>query len=237
MQSIYGVYADDNSNTLWACSNDTPPTSAAPVALPAELHAFDLGTGEPKGKYTLPVPGAMCNDITVDSRGTTYVVDSSNMQIASLPAGAKTLKPWSAPGAFGSKGGVLDGIAVVGGTVFVNTLTTSKLFSVAIEPDGRAGSVVEVQLDRALDKPDGMRAFGKNQLLVVETGPGRLSKVTLHDGGGKVETLREGFTDNPVAVTVVGETSYVVEAQFKAFRDPTYSAKPFKATAVPVGKP
>ena len=40
-----------------------------------------------------------------------------------------------------------------------------------------------------------------------------------------------------VAVTVVGQTGYVLEAQFKARRDPTYVPKPFKATAVHVGKP
>lgn len=42
-------------------------------------------------------------------------------------------------GAFGPKGGALDGIAVFGNRVIVNTLLTSKLFSVPIQADGKPG--------------------------------------------------------------------------------------------------
>ena len=53
----------------------------------------------------------------------------------------------------------------------------------------------------------------------------------------------EGYPDGPVAVTVVGTTAYVLEGQLAAFmRGPNAPAtppptKPFKATAVQVGKP
>ncbi len=55
-------------------------------------------------------------------------------------------------------------------------------------------------------------------------------------------TLKEGFPDGPVGVTVVGTTAYVLEAQFASLRPPQGGAapppaKPFKATAVEVGKP
>ena len=54
-------------------------------------------------------------------------------------------------------------------------------------------------------------------------------------------TVKEGYPDGPVAVTVVGTTGYVLEGQLGAMRGPNAGArppaKPFKATAVEVGKP
>jgi len=238
MQNVLGVLADDASNTLWACSSPNTPQAGEPSPPQAALYAFDLKTRALKGKYPFPTQGAVCNDIAIDSNGAAYATDTANMQVVRLMKGAKSLDVWSTEGAFGPTGGVLDGIAILGKTLYVNTLASSKLFAVPIGRDGKAGTTTEVQLDRALDRPDGMRSFGRNSLLVVEGGgPGRLSKVVLEGNGGKVTTLKEGYPDNAVAVTVVGETGYVLEAQFKARRDPAYVPKPFRATAVPVGKP
>jgi hypothetical protein len=74
---------------------------------------------------------------------------------------------------------------------------------------------------------------------------GKLEKVTFNGNNGKVELLKQGYPDGPVAVTVVGTTAYVCEGQLAAMmRRPGSSApaadsapKPFKATAVEVGKP
>jgi hypothetical protein len=53
---------------------------------------------------------------------------------------------------------VHDGISVLGKRVYVNTLVTSKLFTIPIESTGKAGRPVEVKLDRAIERPDGMRS-------------------------------------------------------------------------------
>ena len=77
-------------------------------------------------------------------------------------------------------------------------------------------------------------------LLVESGGPGRLVLVDVNGGTGKLTTLREGFPGGPVAVTVVGETAYVLEAQLKLLFDAKPSnpmPQPFKAFAVPVGSP
>jgi hypothetical protein len=139
---------------------------------------------------------------------------------------------------------VLDGIAIVQDKVVVNALRTGKLFSVPIGKDGKAGTVAEVKLDRPLDGPDGQRTWGKDSILVAEgSGVGKLSRVTLSGANldvGKVTTLKEGFPDTAVAVTVIGETAYVLEGQLAALRgppNPDAKPKPFKATAVNVGKP
>ena len=162
------------------------------------------------------------------------------MEIVRLRKGGKSLEVWAGNGEFGPQGGMLDGIAVLGRRVVVNTLATSKLFSVPIGPDGKPGSSVEVKLDRAISRPDGMRAFGRSGLLIVEGGDGgRLSRIALSGDTGKVSTLHEGYPDGAVAVTVVGTTAYVLESQFAAMRAGAGSPplNPFKASAVPVGRP
>jgi hypothetical protein len=111
---------------------------------------------------------------------------------------------------------------------------------VPIQSDGAPGAVAEIKLDRAIERPDGMRSFGKDSLLVVESGSGgRLSRVTLKGDAGAVSTIKEGYPDGPVSVTVVGETAYVLEGQLGALMRAQADAKPkpFRATAIAVGKP
>jgi sugar lactone lactonase YvrE len=246
--AVFGVFADEKANTLWACSGTLalgPPQAGAPAPPPSALHAFDLRSGAPKGKWNMPAAGAFCNDIAVGSDGTAYASDTNNMQVARLKPGAQSLEVWAgADGAFGPMGGVLDGIAVLGDTLLVNALRTNKIFSVAIGRDGTAGKVVEVKLDTPVEGPDGMRSFGANALLVAEGGGGgSVTKIVLNDAKteGKRTVLKSGFPDGPVAVTVVGENVYVLEGQLAALFAPPGSppppAKPYKATAVPVGKP
>jgi sugar lactone lactonase YvrE len=242
LSSVFGVFADPKSNTLWACTGTPaflPPQPGAPPPAPSKLYAFDLKTGAQKAHYTMPTAGAFCNDIAVDAAGNAYATDTNNMEVVRLKRGAQQLEVWAGNGGFGPKGGVLDGISVLGKRVLVDTLATSKVFSVPIEADGKSGTVTEVTLDKAISRPDGMRSFGKDKLLIVEGGNGgKLSKIALSGNSGKVETLKEDYPDGPVAVTVVGTTAYVVEAQLAALRGgPDAKTKPFHATSVEVGKP
>jgi sugar lactone lactonase YvrE len=242
MQGIFGVFADDNSNTLYACSGGFgPPLPGQPPVAPT-LYTFDLKTGAPKGHYPMPTIGSSCNDIAVGADGTAYVTDTSTMQVVRLKKAAKDLEVWAgAGGEFGPRGGVLDGITVLGDRVIVNTLLTSRLFSVPIGKDGAAGTVTEIKLDGAITRPDGMRSFGKNSLLVVESGRGgSLSRVDLKGDSGKVTSVKDGFPGGPVAVAVVGTTAYVLEGQLALLMGRGYGnaqATPFHAVAVPVGKP
>jgi hypothetical protein len=243
MKMIFGVFADSKSNTLYACSGNFGPPPAGQAPTPSSLYTFDLKTGASKGHYPLPTAGGSCNDIAVGADGTAYATDTSNMQVVALKKGAKELAVWAgAGGEFGPKGGVLDGIAVLGDRVIVNVLLTSKLFSAPIGKDGKAGTVTEIKLDNPITRPDGMRSFGKSSLLVAEAGSGggQLSRVDLTGDSGKVTSLKDGFPGGPVAVTVVGTTAYVLEGQLAAMMgrgDPSAKLAPFHATAVPVGKP
>ncbi|HUL81257.1 MAG TPA: hypothetical protein VL131_03900 [Gammaproteobacteria bacterium] len=246
--AVFGVFADDKGNTLWACSGTPafgPPQPGAPPPTPSALYAFDLKSGAPKGKWQMPTAGAFCNDIAVGSDGSAYATDTQNMQVARLKPGAQSLEVWAgADGAFGPSGGVLDGISVLGDTLLVNALGTNKIFSVPIGKDGKAGKVTEVKLDSAIEGPDGMRSFGAHALLVAEGGGGgKVSKIVLNDAKteGKHTVLKSGFPDGPVAVTVVEQSVYVLEGQLSSLFAPPGSpappVKPYKATAVPVGKP
>jgi sugar lactone lactonase YvrE len=241
VQSTFGVFADSKTNTLWACSNLLGP----PGGPPATLYAFDLKSGAPKGHYPFVTKGALCNDIATTADGTTLATDTYNMQVEVLKKGATALEVWvGADGSLGKRGGAVDGISVLGSRVIINELAASKLFSVDINKDGSAGTPVEVTLDRAISRPDGMRTFGKSAVLIVEGGEGgKLEKVTFEGNHGKVELIKQGYPDGPVAVTLVGTTAYVCEGQLGAMMRrpgssaPAPEAKPFKATAVEVGKP
>jgi len=109
---------------------------------------------------------------------------------------------------------------------------------VPIGAGGFAGDPLEINVGRQLDRPDGMRALGQNQLLLVESGGGgRLTRLTLLSDRAEAVTIKEGYPDGAVAVTAVGTTAYVLEGQLAGIfgrPDPNAGARPFHATAVEV---
>jgi hypothetical protein len=68
--------------------------------------------------------------VAVGTDGTAYATDTNNMDVVRLKRGATALEVWVGAGAFGPTGVVLDGISVLGKGVYVNTLVTSKLFTI-----------------------------------------------------------------------------------------------------------
>lgn len=214
MRQIFGVLADEASDTLWACSNDLG--GAAPGAGPpgpSALHSFELATGEAKASYALPA-GGMCNDIAVGPNGNVFATDTQGMRVMRLPVGGDALEVWSPAGAFGPPGGVLDGIAVVDGRVVVNTLATNKLFAVELGADGKAGKVTELKLSAPVSGPDGMRTYGGGGLLVTYSGEGggKIQHVTISGDAAEVIDVKDGL-EGPVSVTAVGNTGYALEGQ------------------------
>jgi Cytochrome C oxidase, cbb3-type, subunit III len=229
---IFGVFADDKSKTLWACFG------AAPAPGPnASLHAFDLRSGKAKGQYEFPTAAALCNDIAVDSDGTVYATDSRNMQVVRLTKHAKQLEVWADADHFGPKNGVIDGIAVLGKMIYANTLAGGKLYGVPIEHDGKAGAATEIKLERALERPDGMRSFGKDLLIIESGGVGRLTRAVVSGDSAQLSTVAEGFPGGPVAVAYANKLAYVLEGQLTGRTKPDAVLQPFHATAVEIAAP
>ena len=236
MNQPFGVFADEGSGTLWACSNamGSGPPGAAPPG-PSALHGFDLDTGEARGSHALP-EGGMCNDIAVGANGDVYATDTAGMQVLRLPSGGDALEVWSEPGAFGPPGGVLDGIAVLNDRVIVNTLATNKLFAVEIGADGAAGTVTDLALSSPLTGPDGMRTFGTDGVLTTDS-TGKIQHVVISGDRGTVTTVKDGL-EGPVSVTVVGDMGYALEGQLAIMFAPPGGAppaeKPYRAVGFPL---
>jgi hypothetical protein len=234
IKRVFGVFADDGTGTLWACSNDTNPGPPGGPTGPSALHGFDLASGAPKANHALPA-NSFCNDAAVGPNGDVYVSDTSGMQVLRLPKGGKALEVWSPAGAFGAPGGVLDGVAVAGGRVVVGTLATSKLFAVEIGADGKAGKVTELKLSAPVTAPDGIRAWDKD--LLATDGTGKIQRIAISGDTGTVTTLKEGL-EGVVAVTVSGKAIYALEGQLAIFFTPpggqAPAEKPYRAVAIPL---
>lgn len=232
LNQVLGVYADEKGKTLWVCSNNLENKGEATAAM-----AFDLKTGMSKGTYPLPGDGTLCNDIAVGSDGTTYVTDTRQGSVLMLKPGGKSLE-------IAAKDPLLagaDGLAFGEKTIlYVNSVTAGKLVRLDLGPDGKAKSVTELKLPRPLERPDGMRAIGKNRLLLAENS-GKMSIVTFEAADPQtavVKTIKEGLESTP-AVTATKGMAWIVEGKLNYRNDPAFKDKDpgqFKMYAVPLPK-
>ena len=78
---------------------------------------------------------------------------------------------------------------------------------------GEAGRITQLKTTRGFEHPDGMRAYGKNGLLVVEgASAGRFDMVELNGDNAEVKMVKSGFKQ-PVSVWQIGNTAWVLEGQ------------------------
>ena len=245
LASALGVLADDKSNTLFVCSNDF---SAAGIKIPgatpgASLKTFDLKTGE--AKASIPLTGkdsTLCNDIVVAGDGTAYVADSFAARILRLKPGAKEFEVWAQDDRWNVPGKPqLDGIAILAdGAVYSNLFEGDGLYRVPVNSDGSAGKVTKLQTSRPLYHSDGLKAFGPNQLIMVEgETKGNLDLITIDGDNAKIETIKSGF-DGPVGLSQVGDQIYVLDVPLRYLLGQEAkdhkAPPPFKATPVPAPK-
>src|SRR6202007_1708439 len=242
-RSILGVFADEASNTLWACSNDLSALGAPATGsdIGSALKAFDLKTGNGKRSVSLPGSHAFCNDITVDAKGSIYVTDSANPTILKLSVGATTFDVFAQDSAFSapqSGGAGLDGIAFGSdGNLYVTTYTAGELLRVEVK-DGKAGRVTKLSGSHRLQFPDALRALPNNSFLLIE-GSGGLDRVVIRGDAFAVTPIHDGFV-TPTSVARIGTTAWVSEGQLAFFFDPSKKnlspSLPFRIYAVPLRK-
>ena len=231
LTAVLGVYADNRANTLYVCS--ISPIGKTPKPELSALLTFDLTTGAPKARYPMPNPDkAVCNDIDVDEDGTAYVTDTFVGQVLRLKRDSKQLDVWIKDERLAG----IDGLALGDGVLYVNTVTTNRLFSIPIAADGAAGAILELKPSLPLAKPDGMRALGGNKFLMAENAAevGRVTEVTVNGDKAEIKVLK--VDPGVTAITVVGNKIWVDNAKF-AYRDTAMKGKspePFVIYAIPL---
>ena len=241
-RSILGVFADEASNTLWACSNDLSALGGAATGrdTASALKGFDLKTGVGKRSVSLPSSHAFCNDITVDAKGSVYITDSAHPTILKLSPGATAFEAFASSQQFlppPGGGGGLDGIAFGSdGNLYVTTYAAGELFRIDIER-GRARRVTKLQ-GPPLTFPDALRPFGARSFLLVE-GAGTLDRVDIEGDAFTIAPIRGGFRE-PTSVTRLDSTAWVSEGQLSFFFDRPHKSQlptlPFRIYAVPLSK-
>ena len=88
---MFEKYADDATNTLWACSG-MGGAPADQAATKSAIRAFDLKTGAAKAAYPMPYGAkSFCNDFAVDKAGDLYVADTVGGAIHRLKKGGETV--------------------------------------------------------------------------------------------------------------------------------------------------
>jgi sugar lactone lactonase YvrE len=242
-RSIAGVFTDETSDTLWACSNDLSALGAPATGSDtgSALKAFDLKTGNGKRSVSLPGPHAFCNDITVDARGAVYVTDSANPTILKLSVGAAAFDVFAQDTSFSSPqtgAAGLDGIAFGSdGNLYVTNYTAGKLVRVEVK-GGRAGRIASLSGNHRLKFPDGLRTLGNNIFLLVE-GSGTLDRLVIQGETFSGMQVHGGFS-TPTSVARTGMTAWVSEGNLTYFFDTSKKnltpSLPFRIYAVPLRK-
>ena len=229
LNQVLGVYADEKGKTLWVCSNNLDKNGEA-----TSVKAFDLTTGTLTGTYPLPGADALCNDIAVAADGTAYVSDTRQASILLLKRGSKDLEIAAKDPLLGGADGLAFGDKTI---LYVNCVTTGKLLRLDLGPDGKSKGVIDLKLSRPLERPDGMRAIGKNRLLLAENS-GKMDIVTFDGQNALIKTIKEGLESTP-GVTATRGMAWIVEGKLNYRNDPKFKDQDpglFKMYAVPLPK-
>jgi sugar lactone lactonase YvrE len=211
LTNVLGVLADDKSNTLWVCQNQTGGRNGVPVAGQTALRSFDLRSGAAKGTYPFPPNPGICNDIAVSADGAAYVSESFRGRIHRLRPGATQLEVWVND----QQLDVIDGLAFLAdGSLYANNFTTGKFYRVSVNADGSAGAVVPIETSLPFVRPDGLRTAGSRTLLQAE-GQGRVTELTINGNRAEVRVLQDGLTA-ATGVTLVGNSALVLVERTRA---------------------
>ncbi len=213
--TILGVLADDAHNTLWLCSapNFFGPERSQGVTA---LHAYDLQSGEQKGKWDFPGGGA-CNDITIDADGTAFASDTAGGRILTLAPGATELSVWGADPALVG----IDGLAFSGdGVLIVNNVRQNQLIRVDRNAEGTMGALTVLTLNLELGGPDGLRLLNGNRFIQAEGTVGRVHLADIEGDSATITVLNEMLESSP-GVTAVGNMAYAIESNIKYLLDPS----------------
>jgi sugar lactone lactonase YvrE len=217
--SVLGLWVDDVTNTLWACSSDAGNGRLAGSA-PVGVKAFDLRTGETKGSYDFP-GGGFANDLTFDGDGNLYVTDSWTPRILCLPAGSSKLAEWINDPQLGAEQWSLNGIDYdrFRDVIYTVNQRAGQLFRIPLESDGSAGSVTLIETSLELRRPDGLKLIGPDTLATAEGGAGSMAVITVNGDSAHVRRVPARL-DGVTTFALYQGSAWVVEGQSDHFWDP-----------------
>jgi hypothetical protein len=200
--TFLGVLADASSNTLWACQIYTSPPGSGPRTA---LRGFDLKTGAAKFRWELPGEKTLCNDFVVGPDKALYISDTVGAKIWRLKPGA------AAPEVFSDDRTLygIDGITFIGDTLYENNVIFNKLYRVPVDASGKAGTPVDIWMDKPVKGPDGMRA-ANGKLFLTENRAGKVDMVTINGDTATITVLQEGLA-TPTAIEPFGDTLWYGE--------------------------
>ena len=201
---FFGMLADASSNTLWACQL-TPVPDSTPVRRHTTLRSFDLSTGAPKIRWSLPGDNNTCNDFAIGLDKALYITDTSNGRIYKLPAGASTAELFVEHRALVG----IDGITFLDGILYVNNVFSNNLYRIPVDGAGKVGEPVDIWMDQPVKGPDGMRA-ANGKLIVAENGSGKISAITVNGDKASITVIKEGLK-TPTGVEPAGDTLWIAE--------------------------
>ena len=201
---FFGMLADAANNTLWTCQL-TPVPDTTPVHRHTALRGFDLSTGAPKVRWSLPGDDSTCNDFSIGPDKALYITDTANGKIYRLPAGASTAELYLEHRTLMG----VDGITFLDGTLYVNNVVFNKLYRIPVDADGKPGKPVDIWMDQPVKGPDGMRA-ANGRLIVAENGSGTIAAITVNGEKASVTVLKEGLK-SPTGVEPAGDTLWISE--------------------------
>jgi hypothetical protein len=230
--TILGVLPDDRAGWVWVCSVPAPAREPPAPGISA-LMAFDMKTGEQRLNLPFPAPASVCNDITLAKDGTAYISDTPNGRIFRVRPQTKSLELFVQDEQLTG----IDGIVFSGdGTLYANSVTSNRLWRIAIDRSGHVGAITQLTLSQPLNGADGFRLIRGNFFLLAENAAGRLDEVHISGDRATITVIKEGL-DTPTSAIALGHTIYGVERKFEFVRNPELKGRdpgPFKVFALPL---
>ena len=230
--TILGVLPDDRAGWAWVCSVPAPARDP-PAPGTSALMAFDMKTGEQRLNLPFPAPASVCNDITLAKDGTAYISDTPNGRIFRVRPQTKSLELFVQNEQL--KG--IDGIVFSGdGTLYANSVTSNRLWRIAIDRSGHVGAITQLTPSQPLNGADGFRLIRGNDFLLAENASGRLDEVHISGDRATITVIKEGL-DTPTSAIALGRTIFGVERKIEFVSNPELKGKdpgPFKVFALPL---
>lgn len=180
----------------------------------ATLRTYDFETGDAGPAYDFPNATGICNDIAVSPDGTVFASETSFGGAGSVRAlvdGEDGMEFVTVVGGVGLGGA--DGLAFIDGDLYLNNVSTNKLYRIELDGTTVTG-LTTLETNQEMDGPDGMRvAEDGTGFYQAENGALTATFVTVDGDTATITELAGGFPA-ATAVAQVGDTLYVVGAIF-----------------------